>query len=232
MRRSANKQLPLNNSKLRAMIRKLISYATLAILGGLLAASCKVGPNYVEPKDTTPQEFRYAAKKTDSIINMKWWEIFSDPTLDTLIHTALRENKNLLIAASRIEQARANYKFNKADMGPKIGIQANASVSNQLLGIPLDENIESYGAASTFNWELDFWGKFRRANEAAKAELLASFYGKRAIEIALISEVATTYFQLLDFKTRLTISENTLALRDSTLQIIPVSYTHLRAHET
>jgi len=223
--------LLLNKSKLRAMIRNLISYAALAILVGLLAASCKVGPNYLEPEDTTPSDFRYAAKKTDSIINMKWWEIFSDPTLDTLIHTALRENKNLLIAASRIEQARANYKFNKADMGPKIGIQANAGVSNQILGIPLDENIETYGAASTFNWELDFWGKFRRGNEAAKAELMASFYGKRAIEIALISEVATTYFQLLDFKTRLAISENTLALRDSTLQIIQArfdeGYTHI-----
>jgi multidrug efflux system outer membrane protein len=213
------------------MTRKLITYGTLGVMAILLAISCKVGPNYVEPEDTTPAEFRFAAKKTDSIINFRWWEIFSDPTLDTLIHTALRENKNLLIAASRIEQARANYKFNKADMGPKIGIQANGDVTNQFFGQVLDQNLETYGAGATLNWELDFWGKFRRGNEAARAELMASFYGKRAIEIALISEVAVNYFQLLDYKTRLAISESTLALRDSSLQIIQArfdeGYTHI-----
>lgn len=213
------------------MTNRIFRHIGIAASLGLLILSCKVGPNYVEPEDTTPVDFRYAAKKTDSIINFKWWEIFDDPTLDTLIKTALRENKNLLIAASRIEQARANYRFNRADMGPKIGIQADAGVSNQFLGIPLDENIETYSAATTFNWELDFWGKFRRGNEAARAELMASFYGKRAIEIALISEVASTYFQLLDFKTRLAISESTLALRDSTLNIIQArfdeGYTHI-----
>ncbi len=213
------------------MFNSIKKYGLLVLSGILLFGSCKVGPNYVEPEDTTPADFRYAAKKTDSIINMKWWEIFSDPTLDTLIHTALRENKNLLIAASRVEQARANYGFNKADMGPKIGIQAEGGVTNQFLGIPLGNNLETYGASGTINWEIDFWGKYRRGNEAARAELMASFYGKRAVEIALISEVAITYFQLLDFKTRLAISQNTLALRDSTLQIIQArfdeGYTHI-----
>ncbi len=213
------------------MTKKLIAYVTLGILATFLAISCKVGPNYVEPENTTPDEFRFASKTTDSIINFKWWEIFNDPTLDTLIYTALQENKNLLIAASRIEQARANYSFNKADMGPKFGIQADASAANQLFGLPLDENVETYSAFGTVNWELDFWGKFRRGNEAARAELMASFYGKRAIEIALISEVAINYFQLLDFKTRLEISESTLALRDSSLQIIQArfdeGYTHI-----
>ena len=206
--------------------RHIACFALVTII-----CSCAVGPNYVEPEDATPEDFRYAGKKTDSIVNLRWWEIFNDPTLDTLIQTALRENKDLLIAASRIEQARANYGFTKADMGPKIGVNADASVSNQLFGIVLDDNIETYQASATFNWELDFWGKFRRSNEAAKSEMMASFYGKRAIEIALISEVATNYFQLLDYKTRLEISESTLALRDSSLQIIQArfdkGYTHI-----
>lgn len=221
----------MNLKQITMMTKHLIKYLALGLLLCLLEVSCKVGPNYSQPLDDTPQDFRYTAGRTDSIINLKWWEIFEDETLDTLVRTALRENKNLLIAASRIEQARANYKFNKADMGPKIGIQAEAGVTNQLFGIPLDNNVETYSASGTLNWELDFWGKFRRANEAARAELMASFYGKRAIEIALISEVATTYFQLLDFKTRLAISESTLALRDSSLQIIQArfdeGYTHI-----
>jgi len=212
-------------------MKRNINKIGIAIAIIVLLASCKVGPNFQRPKDETPRTFRYTSNATDSIINLKWWELFHDPVLDTLIVTALRENKNLLIAASRIEQARANVKFKKADMGPSIGIQANAGVTNQLLGVPVDNNFESYGAAGTFNWELDFWGKFRRSTEAAKAEMLASFYGKRAIEIALISEVATNYFELLDYKARLSISESTLALRDSSLQIIQArfdeGYTHI-----
>ena len=75
------------------MTKKLITYGTLGIMAMLFIVSCKVGPNYVEPEDTTPTDFRFAAKKTDSIINFKWWEIFNDPTLDTLIHTALRREQ-------------------------------------------------------------------------------------------------------------------------------------------
>lgn len=201
----------------------------LAII--VMVASCKVGPNFQKPEEKTPQTYRYTNNATDSIINLKWWELFNDPVLDTLIATALRENKNLLVAASRIEQARANVKFNKADMGPKIGVQAGAGVTNQLFNIPGGSNFENYNAAGTFSWELDFWGKFRRSTEAAQAEMLASFYGKRAIEIALISEVATNYFELLDYKARLRISESTLSLRDSTLIIIQArfdeGYTHI-----
>ena len=212
------------------MRKKLKNITLVLILAGILF-SCKVGPNFQKPEDETPQTFRYTNNATDSIINLKWWELFHDPVLDTLITTALRENKNLLIAASRIEQARANVKFNKADMGPKIGLQGGAGATNQLFNIPGDNTFESYDVAGTFSWELDFWGKFRRSTEAAKADMLASFYGKRAIEIALISEVATNYFQLLDYKTRLAISQSTLELRDSTLQIIQArfdkGYTHI-----
>jgi len=197
----------------------------------VLAGACAVGPNFHEPEDQTSQTFRYTSNKTDSNINMNWWDLFNDPVLDTLIVTALRENKNVLIAASRVEQARANVSFNKADFGPKFGIQAGANSTNQFLGVPLDNSINSFNAAGVVNWEIDFWGKFRRSTESAKADLLASFYGKRAIEIALISEVAFNYFQLIDFKARLQISESTWALRDSTLQIIQArfdeGYTHI-----
>lgn len=212
-------------------MHKKFSYHITCVILGIFVLSCAVGPNYVEPENAAPAEFLNSGRKTDSIINLKWWEIFNDPVLDTLIQTALRENKDLLIAASRIEQARANYGFTKADMGPKIGANAQAGVSNQLFGIVLDDNLETYSANANFNWELDFWGKFRRSNEASKAEMMASFYGKRAVEIALISEVAINYFQWLDFKARLEISESTLALRDSSLQIIQArfdeGYTHI-----
>ncbi len=203
---------------------KVFTYLLL-LTGIILVQSCKVGPNYLQPEEKTSKEFRYSAKNTDSIINLKWWDLFKDPVLDTLIVTALRENKDALIAASRIEQARANVSFTKADMGPKITVNAGASRGDLVNGtLQLNAPINTFSASTGINWELDFWGKFRRGNEAAQANLLATFYGKRALEIALISEVANNYFQLIDYKSRLKISQNTLALRDSTLQIIQARF--------
>lgn len=212
------------------MKKNLIKFITILIIT-LLIQSCAVGPNFHEPEQNTSDSYRYTINKTDSIINLQWWDLFNDPVLDTLIVTALRENKNVLIAASRIEQARANVGYNKADYGPKFGVQANAGKTNMAFNTPSNNTFQSFGTAATVNWELDFWGKYRRGTESAQADLLASFYGKRAIEIALISEVAFNYFQLIDFKARLQISENTWALRDSTLQIIQArfdqGYTHI-----
>ncbi len=213
------------------MKMKIYTYILL-LIGIVLVQSCKVGPNYLQPEEKTSEKFRYSAKETDSIINLKWWELFKDPVLDTLIVTALRENKNALIAASRIEQARANVGYTKADMGPKFGVNAGANRGNFANGFGhLNSTTNNYSGTAVANWELDFWGKFRRGNEAAQADLLATFYGKRALEIALISEVADNYFQLIDYKARLEISESTLALRDSTLQIIQArfdeGYTHI-----
>ena len=203
---------------------KVFTYLLL-FSGIILVQSCKVGPNYLQPEEKTSKEYRYSEKNTDSIINLKWWDLFKDPVLDTLIVTALRENKDALIAASRIEQARANVSFTKADMGPKITVNARASRGDLVNGtLQLNAPINTFSASTGINWELDFWGKFRRGNEAAQANLLATFYGKRALEIALISEVANNYFQLIDYKSRLEISQNTLALRDSTLQIIQARF--------
>lgn len=198
----------------------------------VLIQSCAVGPNYHKPETAENTEsFRYGKKDADSIVNLKWWNIFDDPVLDTLIFKALANNKNLLIAASKVEQARANVGYTNADKGPKIGYSASGGSTNFPGSTVLDNSINSFSVSTNVSWEIDFWGKYRRASEAAKAELLSSFYGKRAIEIGLISEVATNYFQLLDYRTELAISERTLASRDSTLQIIQArfdkGYTHI-----
>lgn len=198
--------------------------------------SCAVGPDFQKPALSSDISFRDSIANdsivNDTIINLKWWEIFDDPVLESLVKEALANNKNVLIAASRVEQARANVKFTNADRGPKFGYSASASRTNMLLNVNTQNaEINNFNANANASWELDFWGKYKRASEAAKAELLASFYGKRAIEIALISEVASNYFKLLDFKTRLEISKKTLASRDSTLVIIQerfdYGYTHI-----
>lgn len=192
--------------------------------------SCAVGPDYKKPEMSSDVSFRYSTK-TDSLVNLKWWEVFNDTILNDLIATALENNKNLLIAASRIEQARENVSFTKVDSRPKFGVGASAGRGNFIQGIQLQDPTSSFGGSVNASWEIDFWGKYKRSTEAAKADLLGSFYGKRAIEIALISEVANNYFQLLDFRARLEISESTLELRDNTLAIIQArfdkGYTHI-----
>jgi multidrug efflux system outer membrane protein len=201
------------------MKQRQLKYISIFLL--LLSISaCKVGPNYQKPEIASPEIFKYENNKIDSIIDLKWWNVFQDPVLDSLIQVGLRENKDLLIAASRVNEARANFGYNKADYGPKIGVQAGASGTNNLGGATLPNNIQNYGASATFNWELDFWGKYRRSSEAAKAGMLGSFYGKRAVEIGLISEIARNYFQLINYKTSLAISENTVEIRDNALTII------------
>lgn len=201
------------------MKQKFIKYSSIFILF-LSFLSCKVGPNYKQPKVEIPEIFSYQNNKIDSIIDLKWWEVFNDPILDSLVRIGLKENKDVLIAASRIEEARANLGFNKANYGPQIGVQAGVGSTNIISGIVQDDAVDSYSASATFNWELDFWGKYRRSTEAAKAEMLSTFYGKRAVEIGLISEIARNYFQLINYKTSLEVSENTLEIRKNALDII------------
>lgn len=212
------------------MKKNFYTYTVLAILI-LLVQACSVGPNYHKSEPVNPvSSFRYGAEQTDSIINLKWWELFNDPILDTLVVKALENNKNVQIAASRVEQARENVKFKKADNKPTIGYKASAGRSNMLFNIPTNP-ASTFSVTGNASWEIDFWGKYRRSNEAAQADLLGSFYGKRAVQIGIITEVATNYFNLLDYRTQLGIAKKTLASRDSILQIIQArfdqGYTHV-----
>jgi multidrug efflux system outer membrane protein len=204
----------------------------IALLVIIIINACKVGPNYKtpEPEIDSTAVYRYDSLQlamTDSALNVNWWELFQDPVLDSLINIGLRENKDILIASARIEQAREQVGIAKADYWPKFGYQIGASRGNLLQGfLPTDgsspENM--FTGFGTLNWELDFWGKFRRATESAKASLVASEYGKRTVQIGLISQIAETYYSLLDFMWRMDISRHTLELRQESLDIIRERY--------
>jgi multidrug efflux system outer membrane protein len=202
-----------------------------------LISGCAIGPNFNKPFVETLVEYRMAdslqadstlkfqkdymtESQMDSAINLKWWKLFIDPVLDTLVTAALYENKDIQITASRIEEARAFLGFTKADAYPKLGFQAGASRGDLLLNFKTDDINNNFFIAPTLNWELDFWGKFRRSNEAARAELIASEYSHQKVQISLISEVVGTYFLLLDYHQRLEISKWTLESRLHSLDII------------
>ena len=206
------------------MSRTLITFGKWSIVV-LLLASCKAGPNYERPEVESPKTFQNTNVPLDSAISLKWWEIFKDPTLDTLISHSLKNNKNLLATYQRMEATRSELAVQKANLWPKLDLRGNAASGNYFGGAFNPSNtIQNYFIGGSISWELDFWGKIRRMNESAKAKYLGSEFGYRAMQISLISEVATTYFTLLEYNARLNIAKETVALRDSSLGIIQSRY--------
>ncbi|MEE8297949.1 MAG: TolC family protein, partial [Thermodesulfobacteriota bacterium] len=207
------------------MTNKIKSFNTVILLTVLvLLTGCLVGPDFEQPTmEDLPDEFRFSTQSDQEEVNLKWWELFNDLELNYLVTTALNENKDLLIAISRIEEARSFLVFTKADLYPRFDLQGGANKGNftgALIVSDPDEPNNSAFISPVVNWEIDFWGKFRRANESAKAQLLATEYAKKTVQISLISEVVGAYFMLLDFKERLRVSEQTLESRDESLIII------------
>jgi multidrug efflux system outer membrane protein len=198
----------------------MIRYTSIIyILAILVVGGCKVGPNYEAPILETSASFMYDSLMGDSTLNIAWWELFDDEQLDTLIKTALANNLSVLQAASRVNEAMAYLGFNQANLWPALGYNGNVLV-------PDNSKVSPGGSFLTAGivWELDFWGKFRRANEAARAELLASQFAQRWIYVNLITEVASTYFAYLDFKQRYDISVRTLASRQESMRIIAARF--------
>jgi multidrug efflux system outer membrane protein len=198
------------------MIRYIVIILVLAIL---ILGGCKVGPNYEAPVIETSSGFMYDSLMGDSSINIAWWELFDDERLDTLIKTALANNLSVLKAASRLYESKAYLGFNQAELWPSLNYKGSVLV-------PDNSKINPMGSFLTAGmvWELDFWGKFRGANEAARAELLASQYAQRWIYVGLIADVASTYFAYLDYKQQHEISVRTLASRQESLRIIQARF--------
>ena len=196
----------------------LLIFGTIIFLSG-----CKLGPDFQKPDYNSPEKFRFDSLATDTVVNLYWWKLFDDPILDTLIMTALAENKDVLIAAARIESARANIGYTGADQWPTLSYGVGAGSGNYA-GVKQSSTTNNFFGYPELSWEIGFWGKYRRLNEVAQADLLASEYGMRTIQMSLISSVASTYFELLSNKDKLFISENTLASRDSGLMIIEARY--------
>jgi len=193
---------------------------TLLVLLLSLLSGCAVGPNFTEPIVNSPESYRTKVMVTEAATELKWWELFEDPLLYSLVTKALENNRDLKIAISRIAQARATVGFTRADQYPRLDLDAGGSVGNFSGGSRSSDTNSTVYLSAPLSWEIDFWGRFSRATEAARAELMASEYGLKTVQLTLISEVVTNYYQLLDFYRRLNISENTLKSRIASLEII------------
>jgi len=185
-----------------------------------LLSGCAMGPDFQEPVTNTPESYRTQIMEAAPADDLKWWELFEDPLLLSLVTKALENNRDLKIAVSRIEQARANVGFVRADQYPRVDVDAGAVTGNFSGGSRSPDTNSTIYLAAPLSWELDFWGKFSRSTEAARAELMASEYGLKTIQLTLISDVVSSYYQLLDFHRRLSISKETLSSRIASLGII------------
>lgn len=199
-------------------MKKLARIVTLMIIVSL--TGCAMGPDFKKPVVETPHNFRFSDSESKEVVNLNWWELFDDPVLYSLVVMALKDNKDLMIAASRIEEARAALGFTKADQYPRLDLEGSAKAGN-FTGVSRSSTTDkSAYIAPVLSWEIDFWGKYRRSTEAARSELMASEYSLRTVQISLISEVVSTYFLLLDYHQRLKISKQTLDSRLYSLDII------------
>lgn len=182
-----------------------------------LLAGCTVGPKYKRPPVTVPDNYRYQAPtpgNTASLGDEKWWQVFQDEELQKLIRTALAQNYDIRVAATRILQAQAQVGITRADQFPKLS--ASAGYTSQRLSVFGYNVIQLQGL---FSWDVDFWGKYRRATEAARANLLAFEWNRQEVVSTLIMNVAMAYFELRELDLELEIAQRTLKARQESLHL-------------
>ena len=190
----------------------------------MLALGCAVGPEYRRPEVEVPPSFRGAEGAVTpeaSLADQDWTRVFPDPTLDALLREAVAYNQDVQIAAARIEEAGAQLGIARADQWPTVNVGIAAGRERLPAAPPLISPITTnvLQATGSLSWELDFWGKYRRASEAARAEFLAAEWNHRAVITTLVSEVASGYYQLQELDLELQISQRTLGSREESLDL-------------
>ena len=211
-------------------MRKTALSGILIVL--VLEAGCMMGPKYKRPTVDVPQQYRAPAPEqaaqASSLGNEQWWQVYQDPVLTQLIHTAIAQNYDVRIAAARVLEAQAQVgisranQFPSANVGAGIFSQQNAKDTNLFPAYQVNAGELNLSVI----WNLDFWGKYRRQTEAARAQLLATEWGQRAVISSLIANVATAYFQLRALDNELEISKRTLASRQQSLQLTQTLESH------
>src|SRR5215475_12565103 len=185
----------------------------------LLISSCTVGPNFRSPHVAVPESFRndisaQATTSSEPLGDEKWWEVYQDEELQKLIRKALTQNYDVRIAANRILQAQHQAAIVRSSAYPTVSV-GPGYLTQQLVGFGFNQfQLEGF-----FSWDIDFWGKVRRADEAVRASLIASEWAQREVMATLVSNVATAYFQLRELDLELDIARKTLGSRQESLQL-------------
>ncbi len=200
----------------------------LIAIAFLMLTGCTLGPKYKRPQVTVPDTYRGLALDAGpptvaSLGDEKWWSVYQDPQLQALLREALAQNYDVRIAAMHVLQAQAVLGITRSNQFPTITGGASAS-NDRIPATTVTQEYESspFQVNLSLFWELDFWGKFRRATESARASVLASEWGQKAVVSSLVSNVASAYFQLLELDSEMNISRSALESRKQSLRLVEV----------
>ena len=197
----------------------------LVTLVSLLVGGCMVGPDYVRPPVDAPAAWRLSEPEVKDLANTAWWEQFADPVLNDLVATALRENKDLLIATARIDEFAGKYGFVRSGLFPQVGAGYEVSRQRNIPAGAVDPvTYNSYSAVLNAGWEIDIWGRIRRQTEAANAQLLASEEGRNGVVLSLVGSVAGAYINLRNLDRQLEIARATAKSRGESYELFKLRF--------
>lgn len=197
---------------------------------GLFLSGCVIGPDYLRPDVTQPNSWRFKYQEAADVVNTAWWAQFGDPVLDQLVTIALQENRDIRIAAARVEQFAAQLSITRSGLFPQAGYGLSGARDRATDAGPIsrpsgvDSINNTYEATLNLGWELDVWGRLRRASESARADLLAAEEGRRTVILTLVSSVATSYVALRSLDRQLEIAQQTLASRKESLRLFELQF--------
>jgi multidrug efflux system outer membrane protein len=183
----------------------------IALLFVMPLSACMVGPDYRRPDVDVPAGWRLGVTEASAIANIAWWDQFQDPVLSDLVRAALANNKDLEIATANVDQAVAQYGIVRSAQFPQVNAGVSAARERGSANAPLPGGriVNDYVVNLSASFELDVWGKLRRATESARASLLASEQGKGAVVLTVVTTVANGYIQLRALDRQLEIAEHT-----------------------
>jgi len=204
----------------------------IAAMVALVLSACTLGPDYRRPDVDMPESWRFGEEGKDAraSVNTGWWKQFGDPVLEEMIETAVKDNKDVLIAAARIEEYMGRYVAVRGEMFPQASAGAAAArqraTQENITGWQkgLSPEYSTYQATLNAGWEIDLWGKLRRATEAARADLLGKEESRRAVQLTLAATVAGSYIDLRNLDRQLEIARQTLETRRASLDLFNLRF--------
>ncbi len=199
----------------------------LALTVTVFLAGCAVGPDYTRPTSTLPEQHKEATATAQAVapVHPEWWTLFNDATLNQLVQQTLAANQDLQAAIARLEAGEAAAREAGAELYPSVGLAANGS-RNRISGETFSgqntgsATYNNRRAALSLSYEVDLWGRVRRSNEAARAEALASRFGRDSIQLALIGQLVNEYLALRSNEAQLEVTRQTLESRQQSLKIV------------
>jgi multidrug efflux system outer membrane protein len=216
----------------------------LLVASVCLGSACAIGPSYRRPDVGVPAEWRPASTtadslrpfydslrasrestvaeptiKPDSVANLNWFDLLRDPELRKLVETAVGQNRDVRIALASISEFRAQYAATRGALFPRLDLNGEGGTQQSVFGSFGTSKFDVVRVTGDLQWEIDFWGRLRRATEAARADLLSREENQRAIVLTLVSDVATAYLELRELDVDLEISKRTLASNEETLRL-------------